>query len=132
MQGTLLGPANNNLRIRVNLRQAYDLSAKVGYCIKDLVLPYAKIGLSAAEWRSASTSTVLGNGSSKPMRFGVVAGVGVEFKIRNNFTMGAEYTYRHYSNSSHVVYNNFGQNMAMVKVQPTSSAFLIRLNLKFK
>jgi opacity protein-like surface antigen len=119
-----------NETTKVKFDQAYDLSFRWGYLVADAALPYLKVGPAWGRWKGHTTSDFPATGSGHSTKFGVVAGIGVDFPVRERVTLGFEYNYRRYADSKHHLKNSVGIPLRVVKVTPTANSIMLRANFK--
>ena len=91
----IAGSVTARASYKVRLENSLQLAAKLGWAI-DRTLPFIKLGWDNSQWQ-ISGNAVLGNNSltraSKDKRFNAFLwGVGVDFLMTRNFTLGLEYT----------------------------------------
>jgi opacity protein-like surface antigen len=90
-----------------------------------------KLGPSSGHWKASTASNShLASGSAASTSIGFVVALGTEFCISNRFSWGAEYSYRHHKDYTLTLVNSNSTIQRQINIQPSSSAFMFRINYK--
>lgn len=112
---------------RLKMTNAVGIALKAGGVVCH-VLPYAKVGYLAADWKM-STNTILAGfkSSSKASKWssGIEFGLGIDVPLGDKFAMGGEFTHVEYQKLSkmHVIGTT---DYVKVSAKPRTNAFMLR------
>ena len=130
LSDTIFGAADDLFNARI--RALALVSGRLGYAW-DNVLAYAKAGIALANIK-ASVSDVggitTGTGNDSQWRSGPAFGVGLEYGVTPNLSLGIEYNYIHLDSASYQLGGGAGSYLWEVEISDISLV-MVRLNYRF-
>jgi opacity protein-like surface antigen len=119
---------NQVTKIRVD--RAFGVSAKLGYLVNNLMLPYIKIGATWAHWKASTISIAPVSGASSSLRAGLIGGFGADFSAGERVSLGIGYNYHYYSKFTYVLKNIDDVPVRKIKVSPRASTVMFFLKVR--
>lgn len=124
--------ADEDLTTSVFFKRCFDLAGKMGFLLRDVALPYVKLGLTSGHWKASSVSNAANaSGNQATTSLGVIIGLGADFPVTERLAWGLGYDYRYYKNFTHYLKDNVsGAFLRRMVVSPTAHAVMFRLTWK--
>lgn len=122
----LIGDPAFGWTTKLNSNNSFGASAKVGFICKDALF-FGKIGVVSTKWKLEFTNPTTPETVSKNQRkSGLLLGVGGDYAIARNWTLGGEFLYAIYGGSLKLSQQDINMNY-----KPKVSTFNLRLKYAF-
>jgi opacity protein-like surface antigen len=124
--------ANFGLTTRLESKNTFGAAAKIGYVCKEMVF-FGKIGVTTTKWKFnfENASQTAQNTSINSRKMGFLLGIGMDYAIAKNWTIGGEYIYTMYRSLKLNIPETALAVPATFDYKPKVSTFNLRLKFTF-
>lgn len=125
-------PAVQNLTTKLQSKNTLGAVAKIGYVCKEMVF-FGKLGVATTRWKLdfANGIDAAQNLSKNFRKTGFVMGLGMDYAIAKNWTVGGEYLYTMYGSLKLAVPETAASVGANFTYKPKVNTFNLRLKYTF-
>lgn len=116
----------DSVQISSKLKHKYGLALYAGYDFSG-VLVSLKVGGSSGKWEAKRSNPAKGSGKLSKDLLAFDVGVGVDFPINKELSIGGEFTHSRYKKGDFDYKNDAGQKLGSSSIQPVTNVFSVRL-----
>lgn len=124
--------ADFGLTTKLESKNTFGAAAKIGYVCKEMVF-FGKIGVTTTKWKFnfENASQTAQNTSINSRKTGFLLGIGMDYAIAKNWTIGGEYIYTMYRSLKLNIPATLLANAATFNYKPKVNTFNVRLKFTF-
>lgn len=119
------------LHTKLKTSSTFGLAAKAGYVCKDALF-FVKLGVATTKWKfelKDDEAVVLPVNNNNKRKAGLLVGLGMDYAIARNWTIGGEYLYTAYKTLK--LTSGSGADQSTMDYKPRVSTFNVRLKYTF-